>query len=91
MTFPDPKLGVCVCKHIFEDSRRVRLVLRYSDGDWGFFCGENDHDDQFHWVGIEHLLERDPSLQAVSNLQKGYIAERTNVNTSWEIKKNPSI
>jgi hypothetical protein len=74
-----------ICSHIFDASRPVLLVVR-EDGDWCLMCGEgHDFDrDQPKVVGIGHLLERDPTISQVLDLQDGFEAERRRVGEPWE-------
>ena len=57
-----------VCSHVFENRRPVLLVSRV-DGDWQLLCGQAHATKETpHLVGLNHLLERDPSLQELSDL-----------------------
>jgi len=71
--------GVCiVCAHIFADARPVSLVVHHADGMWQFVCGGYDHPpdcSDFETVGISHLINRQPNLVAVSDLELGWLAE----------------
>ena len=80
MGFSPHNLGVITCSHILDASRPVLLVVRDSDG-WNFACGSRDHSgvDDFHVVGVGHLVARDPSLAQCSDLEVGFIAERPDV------------
>lgn len=72
-----------VCSHVFADVRPVLLVAR-EDGDWMFMCGdEHPADENYHLVGMNHLLERDSSLKAVLTLGKNAQAERTDEHSPW--------
>ena len=72
-----------VCSHIFMNNRPVLLVAR-DNGDWMFLCGQV-HDDQedCHVVGAEHLLKRDPTLQASTDLADNTEAERPSQTEPW--------
>lgn len=61
--------GVYCCPHIFHKEKPVLLVIRDEDEDWQFLCG-NDVDDECHYVGVGHLLDRDNSLEVLVNLEK---------------------
>lgn len=71
-----------VCSHVFRDDRPVRLVS-HEDGDWQFLCGEADHNDDGHLVGLEHLIERDPTLSEVLDLPLDWDAEREDPGKPW--------
>jgi hypothetical protein len=84
MEFSPTNLGVIVCSHILEDSRPILLVAHDADG-WNFACGKRDHDgaDDFHVVGVGHLVSRDSSINDRANLPVGSIAERASGDSPW--------
>ena len=65
-----------VCSHVFENTRPIRLVSR--DGwDWQYLCGgEHDEEETPSVVGVNHLLERDPTLAELQDLEAEWEAER---------------
>lgn len=80
----DPHLKSYVCIHVFENTRPVLLVSRV-DGDWCFLCG-GMHDDSassYRVVGIGHLIDRDPTLVAILDLESDWEAERAAVDQRW--------
>ena len=69
-----------VCGHVFRNEREVKVVVHHSDGLWQLVCGRHDHPEDcsdFEPVGLEHLLERQPNLSEVTDLQRGWMAERS--------------
>lgn len=80
-------LGVCICSHVRDFERPVRLVIHHEDGDWQFLCGESDHHhDKPTFVGVSHLFQRDESLESIIDLNKGFEAERATVESEWVIR-----
>jgi hypothetical protein len=75
-------LGVYVCPHIFEDTRPILYVCR-AGGDWQFLCGNDDHDENPHLVGVGHLTERDPTLNELADLKEDWEAERKEIGAEW--------
>ncbi len=76
-----------VCSHVFEDIRPVLLVAR-ENGDWMFLCGESHGvNEEFHVIGREHLVERDPTLSATLDLPEQFEAERGHVGDVWVRRK----
>lgn len=77
--------GVYICEHIFRNTRPVLVCVRDDDGSYQFLCGEDDpEEDVPHVVGVGHLLDRDPSLEVLANLEEGTLAVRTSAEGSWE-------
>jgi hypothetical protein len=70
-----------ICSHVFDNSRPILLVVK-SDGDRQFLCGDT-HDEIPRVVGINHLLDRDPSLHEVMDLPDNWEAERESPETLW--------
>lgn len=75
-----------VCSHVFKKIKPVLLVSRV-DGDWQFLCGGNHEDDELpHVVGLNHLIEQDPTLAELYDLPVNWEAERNNVGSPWRKK-----
>lgn len=80
------EVAAYVCSHIFKDERPVLLVSRVG-GDWQFLCGSaHDPNDLPEVVGLNHLFERDNSLEELRNLPKDWEAERSTVGGEWTKK-----
>ncbi|MEJ7804930.1 MAG: hypothetical protein WKG03_03285 [Telluria sp.] len=77
--------GVYVCHHVFVKEAKTTLVVRDDDGDWQFLCGEGDEDVDCHLVGVGHLLNDDPTLSAMADLEPGSYANRNDINEPWNI------
>lgn len=69
-----------VCGHVFRHEREIEVVVRHSDGEWQLVCGKHDHPDDcsdFEFVGLEHLIVRQPNLSEIGKLKPGWMAELT--------------
>lgn len=85
MSFPvDRHHKAYVCTHVYEGKHPIFLVSR-PEGDWCFLCGEEHDDDAsaYKVVGIHHVLESDPSLESLSDLQPDWEAERSGMDQPW--------
>jgi hypothetical protein len=72
-----------ICCHVFENSRPVLLVAR-PDRDWQLLCGDAHSPNQGpRLVGLNHLLDRDPSLTEILDLPVGWQAEREKLGGEW--------
>lgn len=78
-----------VCEHVFGATRPVLYVCR-SGGDWQFLCG-GDHgpEETPRLVGVGHLIERDPSLETILDLPRGWEAERESALSPWSRTRIP--
>lgn len=76
-----------ICSHVFAESASVLLVL-HDDGDWQFLCGGDHADDEVPVVvGMNHLLDADPSIETVLDLPIGWEAERKSMRAPWERRR----
>lgn len=73
-----------VCIHVFERTRPVLLVSR-TEGDWCLLCGDPHPDDAaaYRVVGIGHILDGDPTLEATLDLPENWEAERSAIGQPW--------
>jgi len=73
-----------VCSHVFEKTRPVLFVSR-ADGDWQLLCGgAHDEGEVPRVVGINHLLDEDPSLREILDLPADWEAERSAQGKAWQ-------
>jgi hypothetical protein len=73
-----------VCSHVFEGHRSILLVSR-AEGDWQFICGgAHDEADVPRVVGLNHLIEDDPSLSEILDLPSDWEAERETQGGRWQ-------
>lgn len=72
------------CRHVLDRLRPVLYVTRDHD-DWIFSCGEGDHGGIADWgrVRTRHLLESDPSLAPLANLEVRDQAGRYGPRSEW--------
>ena len=81
------ELAAYVCEHVFDGSRPVLLVA-HEGGDWQFLCGGSHGPKEIpRIVGVNHVLEADPSIRDVLNLPIDWEAERTSITGDWRRKK----
>jgi hypothetical protein len=82
-TMSERELTAYICEHIFEGSRPVLLVA-HEGGDWQFLCG-GPHSPKAipRVVGMNHILEADPSIRDVLNIPIDWEAERNAIGAEW--------
>ena len=83
-TIPSRDQKTYVCIHVFKKERPTLLVTR-ADGDWCFLCGQEDEDvaNSYRVVGLGHLIDADPTLSEILNLEPEQEAERQSVGANW--------
>jgi hypothetical protein len=84
------EVGAFICGHVFDQSRPVLLASR-ADGDWQLLCGgSHEPGEGPHLVGLNHLLDRDPSLRELLDLPRDWEAERVTEGDPWERRPSPT-
>jgi hypothetical protein len=79
--------GAFACRHVFAGTRPVLLVSR-EGGDWQLLCGAvHGRGERPRLAGLEHFLERDPSLRVIEELPPEWWAERSGVGKRWRRRK----
>jgi hypothetical protein len=82
--FKDHELGVFCCSHVVHEGQAILYVSHDGDGDWQFLCGETGHGvDQGHLSHLGHLLDLDPTIQELADLDLGWEAERSAIDAPW--------
>lgn len=77
------EVAAYVCSYVFNNTRPVLLVSR-TGGDWQCLCGGGHDDGEVpKVVGLNHLLERDPTLRELEDLPEEWQAERASVKDPW--------
>lgn len=72
-----------VCIHVYENTRPILLVSR-EGGDWQCLCGASHSLGELpKVVGLNHLVDRDPSLLELADLPDDWEAERATVGERW--------
>jgi hypothetical protein len=72
-----------VCPHVFQRTRPVLFVSR-DGGDWHFLCGGgHPNEEKPRVVGLNHLMESDPTLQQLEDLPVEWEAERVSIDAPW--------
>ena len=85
------ELAAFICEHVFDDSRPVLLVVKDDEGDWQLLCGaEHSGPPLGKVVGLNHLLDRDPSINEVLDLDEGWEAERISAAAPWGRRRSPA-
>ncbi|TKB45849.1 hypothetical protein [Thalassotalea mangrovi] len=84
MKFND-NYGVYVCPHVFNQESPVFVCVRDPDGDWQFFCHDEEcpENSEPHLIGVGHLTEADPSINELTTLAPNTFAERQSPEEPW--------
>lgn len=80
-----PHAAVMTCRHIIAGAPIV-FVSHDVEGDWQFLCEQEAHESgDLLIVGLEHLTDRDPSINDVASMCTGHHAERANRTAPWTV------
>jgi hypothetical protein len=76
---------VLVCDHVWDHKHPILYVSHDGDGGWQFLCGGSHEDAEPVVVCLEHVVDRDPTLNELSGLGCNHVARRAAVGERWAI------
>lgn len=78
--------SVLTTSYVLTNGSPVTFVLYDEDGDWQLFGEEDVTDDEdAYLVSVDEILEMEPALRKLPDLQPGQAATREKDNTRWFI------
>lgn len=78
--------SVLTTSYVLTNGSPVIFVLYDEDGDWQLFGEEDVTDDEdAYLVSVDEILEMEPALRKLPDLQPGQAATREKDNTRWFI------
>ncbi len=78
--------SVLTTSHVLTNGSPVTFVLYDEDGDWQLFGEEDVTDDEdAYLVSVDEILEMEPALRKLPDLQPGQAATREKDSTRWFI------
>lgn len=78
-----PELAAYICEHVFKRTHPVLLVA-HDDGDWQFLCGGgHPAGERPRVVGLNHIIDDDPSIREILDLPVDWEAERDSPEGEW--------
>lgn len=78
------ELGVLTSRLVVDGTEPVRIVIHHHDGDWQFVCGTTKRASDAMIVGVNHLLDIDPTLEGLLDLPRGTKAFREQPGDPWQ-------
>ena len=78
--------SVMTTSHVLCSGSPVTFVLYDEDGDWQLF-GDDEvvEDEDAYLVSVEEILELEPALRKLPDMQQGQAAARDKDSTRWFI------
>jgi len=84
--FREPtNLGIFTTRQWIESQQPILTVLHEKNGDWQFLTAGPLADDDYKLVGLKHLIDQDPTLNEIFDLQYGQAADRKFIGDEWVI------
>lgn len=75
---------VLTTSHVICNDSPITFVLYDEDGDWQLFGDEDVADEEDAYVvSVEEILEMEPSLRKLPDMQPGQAVAREKGNTRW--------
>lgn len=77
-------VAVLTTANVLDGSHPVLLVTHdQDDGAWQFLCGTTNDGSDGRVVGLEEIVQLDPSLRELADLPVGWRASRESPQDSW--------
>ncbi len=86
ITDEKPNKACLTTKYVMYDDSPIISVYYDDDGDWQFLGKEEVGEEDAFVLSIEQILEHDPTLKDLPNLNIGQSAYRDNFNSPWCIE-----
>ena len=90
-TFNDPPTtAVFTTRFVIEDNKTITYVTHeFEDGAWQFFSEDKfeNFEDVAKVVGLQQIIDRDPSVLDIADLPRGFIATRKSRQDKWSISR----
>lgn len=84
-----PNVATITVRQIVEDGAPILLVVRDSDdGCWQFLTGDVIEIADAMLVGLRGMVEQDPTISELADLEPGWRASRKSVGAEWEREKS---
>ena len=77
--------AVITTKYIVENQSTITSIYYDEDGDWQFFGDEDVTEKDAFVVSIKQILNIDPTLKNIPEIQPGQTIIRSNKNSLWQI------
>ncbi len=93
--FDDPaKTPAFVCRHVFQRTAPILVVVHDGDGDWQFLC-DRDHGEssgeQPEVVCLEDVLALDPAVADVGRIEPRQTATRPSPREPWQVHDDHEV
>ncbi|WP_194776947.1 hypothetical protein [Pararhodonellum marinum] len=82
--------AVYTTKFILEDNKDITYVTHdIEDGTWQFFSDDEfeDFESVAKVVGLNEIMDKDPTLKELKEMEPGYVAIRKHIGDKWTIKR----
>lgn len=81
-----PNTATFTCCHVLNGERPILYVSHDEDGYWQFLCGCVHSEDEARIVSLYDIMEINPSVGDLAQLDYGYCAECADENSDWIVR-----
>ena len=76
-------------RQIFQEEKPILYVSHDEDDHgWQFLSGEEFKEEDAFVVGLEEIVQLDPSVLDIADLEPGWIAKRESISDPWKKEKH---
>ena len=84
----EPNLACITLRRVLSGDRPILMVAHEpGEGGWQFLDGHAFAEEELAVVGLQQMVECDPSLMVLWDLPIGWMAVRDRTDTSWNRSK----
>ena len=81
-----PNTACFTCCHVLEENKPILYVSHDEDGYWQFLCGEAHEEEDARIVSLATILEIEPTMGDLAELDYGEYAEAESETSDWIVR-----
>ncbi|ASE62552.1 hypothetical protein CEQ15_14135 [Chryseobacterium indologenes] len=80
--------AIITTRFVLENNSVIISVYKHTEGEWQFFGNEdNISEDDARVISLKEILQIDPSLKALLDIDAGSHAYRESKEDNWKVEK----
>lgn len=81
----DENVETLTTRQVLDEGLPILHAVHYSDDhSWAFTCGTTDDTNDGTLVCMIHMVEHDPTIKEIADLEPGWVATRNAVGDAWD-------
>jgi len=88
ITNQDLNKAVFTLKSVINRTDSILYIVHDDDDEWQFLNGHTVSPQDIMIVSLQQVINIDATILQILDLAMGYVANRINLNSEWEISRN---